>query len=63
MKGNLICSAGSKEALEAMINAYFYSENYTITDDLKVYNKLKQKTLDSYTVKHAKNRWRFELFD
>ena len=59
-KGNLIASAGSKEQLEAMINKYFYSENYIITDDMKIFNKLKNKYSDSHKVVVKKNRWRFE---
>lgn len=40
MKTTLICSTpNGKSDLEKMINEYFYSESYIITEDNKVYNK------------------------
>lgn len=61
MKSNLVCSAGTREQLQEMINRYFYSDAYSILDDLTVYNSRTGKTLDSYTVRFARGRWRFEL--
>lgn len=56
----LICSASSKSELEKMINAYYYSTNWIITDDMKVYNTKTEKYSDNMvTIK--RNRWRFEL--
>lgn len=55
----LVCSAGSKEDLQKMINEYYYSENYIITDEGKIYNTKTDKTLDGKVV-FKKNRWRFE---
>ena len=60
-KSNLICSAGSREQLETMINKYFHSENYVIMKDLTVYNRKLCKVLDSYKVVEKRGRWRFEL--
>lgn len=60
-KSNLICSAGSREQLETMINKYFYSENYVIMDDLTVYNRKLCRALDGYKVIEKRGRWRFEL--
>ena len=60
-KSNLICSAGSREQLESMINKYFHSENYVIMEDGTVYNRKLCKVLDSYKVVNKRGRWRFEL--
>lgn len=60
-KSNLICSAGSREQLETMINNYFHSENCAILDDGTVYNRKLCKVLDSYRVVEKRGRWRFEL--
>ena len=55
-----IFSAGSKEDLTAMINEYYYSKNYIITEDNRIYNTAKEKFLDSMTVVFKSNRWRDE---
>ena len=56
---NLIASAGTKEELEKMINEYYLSKNYVITDQNEVYNTVKEKVLDGVKVENKKNRWRF----
>ena len=56
----LICSASTKEELEKMINAYYYSKNYIITDDMKVYNTKTEKYIDNI-VRVSRGRWRFEM--
>ena len=38
-----VFSAGSKEDLTAMINEYYYSKNYIITEDNRIYNTAKEK--------------------
>jgi len=53
---NLIASAGTKEE---MINEYYFSKNYVITDQNEVYNTVKEKVLDGVKVENKKNRWRF----
>lgn len=63
MKSNLVCSAGNKATLETMINKYFYSTSNTITDDNRIYNKVKDKYLEGYKVTFMRGRWRFELVD
>ena len=45
-KYETIMSAGSKDSLQNMINGYLFSENYIITDDLKIYNTKTKKFLD-----------------
>lgn len=59
MANNLIASAGTKEDLEEMINKYYFSNNYIITDDNKVCNTKKDCILDSVKVEVKKGRWRF----
>ena len=56
---NLIASAGTKEDLEKMINEYYFSTNYIITENNDVYNTKKECTLDTVKVEVKKNRWRF----
>ena len=43
MKNGVICSAGSKDDLEKMINEYYFSENYIITDSDNLLEWLKEK--------------------
>lgn len=62
MNGNLICSAGNKEDLQRLINKYYYSENYIITDDRKAYNTKTGRYSDNKIVV-KRGRWRFELAD
>ncbi len=52
---NLIASAANKETLETMINKYYFSKNYIITEN----NKKKQCVLDGVKVEVRSNRWRF----
>lgn len=42
-----------------MINDYYYSKNYIITDDMKVYNTKTEKYIDNI-VRVSRGRWRFE---
>lgn len=55
----LIASAGSKEDLQEMINKYYFSTNYIITENNEVYNTKKECVLDGVKVELKKNRWRF----
>lgn len=57
MKTKTVMSAGSKEDLTIMINQYYYSTNYIITDDNRIYNKVKNSYLDGMTVEFKRNRW------
>lgn len=56
---NLIASAGTKEDLEEMINKYYFSTNYMITENNEVFNTKKDKVLDDVKVENKKGRWRF----
>ena len=46
-KWSLIISATSKEELQKLINKYFYSTGFIITEDNNLYNTIKEK--NSYT--------------
>nr|DAI36211.1 MAG TPA: hypothetical protein [Caudoviricetes sp.] len=58
----LLGSAPSKEALEKLINEYFFSKEYYIDESLKIKNDKLGRTLDKYYIKVTKNRWRFYRF-
>ena len=55
-----IATAGSKESLQKIINEYFYSHNYIITDDLKIFNTSKNSFLDGFEVIIKNSRWIFK---
>lgn len=60
MKENLIGSASTKEELQSLINGWYFSENYIITDDYKVFNTKLNKYMDDVQVLYKRKRWRFE---
>lgn len=55
-----VMSASSKKDLTAMINEYYYSKNYIITDDGKIFNTVKENILDGLQVIQKRGRWRVE---
>lgn len=55
----LIASAGSKKDLEEVINKYYFSTNYIITEDNEVFNTKKKSVVDNVKVEVKRNRWRF----
>ena len=55
-----VFSAGSKEDLAAMINEYYYSKNYIITEDNRIYNTVKENYMDTLKVVFKRDRWRVE---
>ena len=59
MKTYCICSAPTKSDLEKLINKYFCSTNYVITDDNKLYNTKMEKCFDRYIIQEKKSRWQF----
>ena len=62
-KGTLICSAGSKNDLQKMINQWSRSENWVIQDvedGYAAYNTKLHKYSDC-VVRQQGGRWRFEL--
>lgn len=66
IKYQLIASAGTKEELEKLINKFYCSENYEITEDNKLYNKnFNAKKLETINnnirIVFNGKRWRFEF--
>ena len=61
-KTKCILSSTSKEGLQKMINDFYYSTNYIITEDNKVYNAKLGKFLSDYlSVVTKNNRWQLRL--
>lgn len=59
----MICSkitSPTKERLQKAINKYFYSENYVITDDNRVFNTKTNEYLKMWQVSKKRGRWIFE---
>ena len=63
MKTKCIASAPDKAALEKLINEYFFSTNYYITEEMEVKSVMTGKTLDGYIVKVTKARWQFKRIE
>lgn len=66
MKSKLLASAPTKENLEILINKFYLSKNYIITEDNKLYNSKfnedrNKKINDGVRVRFYRNRWRFEM--
>lgn len=65
-KTGVIATASTKDALERLINKYFYSSGYTVTDDKKIYDselssdKL-AKLNTAYSIVVKSGRWQFKL--
>lgn len=57
----LLASAVDKENLEKLINEFYCSENYIITEDNQIYNTKTKKTITSVKVVVKKSRWRLEM--
>lgn len=64
MKERKLASSASKEELEQLINEFYFSKNYKITEDNLLFNDLLseeklQKINNQVGVKKIKNRWIF----
>lgn len=57
MNTQLICSAPNKERLTALINEFYFSENYFINENNEAENKKTGKKLG--VVKQKKNRFQY----
>ena len=60
-KGMLICSAPTKENLVKLINEFYFSENYVITEDNKVYNTKLDKFIDGGIIEFKRNRYYYRI--
>ena len=58
MKTKTIMSTGTREDLVKMINEYYYSKNYIITEDNRIYNTKTEKFMDDLIVKFYRGRWK-----
>jgi hypothetical protein len=63
MKTKCMGSAGSKEALTALINKQFYSTNWIITDDNKLYNSKLNKFMEDVIIKVTGGRWQLRRIE
>ena len=61
--GKLRATAPTRGELEQIINDYFYSKDWSITDDLRVYNVSMNCYHTGYVVKLKRDRWRLEEAD
>ena len=64
MKERKLASSGSKDGLEQLINEFYFSKNYIITEDNLLFNDLLseeklQKINSQVGIKKVKNRWIF----
>jgi len=60
---NLLASAGNKEDLEKLINKFYYSTNYIITEENEIYNTKLNKIAEGTKIIVKKGRWRFEMIE
>jgi hypothetical protein len=58
-KLTMMASATSKEALTKLINEYFESADYCISDALELIDKSVNYVLQRYVVKFRRNRYQF----
>ena len=60
-KGMLICSAPTKDNLIKLINEFYCSENYVITEDNKVYNTKLDRFIDNGIIEFKRNRYYYRI--
>lgn len=56
----LLGSADTKNDLQDIINDYYFSTNYIITEDNRIYNTKQDIYNDRVKVVYKHNRWRLE---
>ena len=57
----LICSAPTKENLVKLINEFYCSKNYVITEDNKVYNTKLDRFIDNGIIEFKRNRYYYRI--
>ena len=57
----LICSAPTKDNLIKLINEFYRSENYVITEDNKVYNTKLDRFIDNGIIEFKRNRYYYRI--
>ena len=60
-KGMLICSAPTKEKLLILINEFYRSKHYIITDDNKVYNTYLNMFIDNGIIEFKNNEYYYRI--
>ena len=60
-KVTLICSAPTKDNLVKLINEFYRSENYIITEDNKVYNTYLNMFIDNGIIEFKNNRYYYRI--
>ena len=60
-KGMLICSSPTKEKLLILINEFYRSKHYIITDDNKVYNTKLDRFIDNGIIEFKRNRYYYRI--
>ena len=62
-KGKTLATAPSKDELTKLINEYYYSQNYEITDDNRIHNTKNDKYMDGVGVEEKRGRWLFKRIE
>ena len=60
-KGILICSAPTKDNLIKLINEFYRSKHYIITDDNKVYNTYLNMFIDNGIIEFKNNKYYYRI--
>ena len=59
-KTGIIASSSSKERLQKMINEYFYSTEWVILEDMRLFNSKLNKFCENFFVESKRGRWFFK---
>lgn len=57
----IIASSPTKEGLAKLINKFFFSENWVITDDNTIFNTKLNRCSETHYVENKRNRWYFKM--
>ena len=60
-KNGIIASSPSKDRLQKMINEYFYSTEWVILEDLRLFNSKLNKFCENYFVENRRGRFYFKM--
>lgn len=57
----LLASAGNKKNLQKMINDFYFSDNWIIDEENKIFNTEQNKFASGVKVENKGKRWRFVM--
>lgn len=57
----LIASAGNKKSLQKLINEFYFSDNWIIDEENKIFNTKLNKFASGVKVENKGKRWRFVM--